>query len=251
MRLNSFASDRPGLSGRAKRRRLNAQTVLRWLTPLAASIALYAAVYSVCRWVFDVQIVWERMPYDFALLTAIAYVLFAASRRIWAYLLLLTVLVGVVYIGSAAKIAYLGRPIMPDDIYSVSALFRILGAWGWVIVAVPLGTIGALFLFNLRLTGRLRKTALSALFILPAGAAAESPALYHAMDQFWGNTPWDQRENFIWRGATVHLTQELLRAVATRQPPPKADDVTAAIERRRAAAGLPVAVDQGTDPGVP
>jgi hypothetical protein len=66
----------------------------------------------------------------------------------------------------------------------------------------------------------------------------ESPALYQAMDQFWGNTPWDQRENFVWRGATVHLTQELLRAVATRQPPPKADDVNAAIERRRAAAGL-------------
>ena len=89
-------------------------------------------------------------------------------------------------------------------------------------------------------------SALSALFILPAGAAAESPMLYHAMDQFWGNTPWDQRENFVWRGATVHLTQELLRSVATRQPPPKPNDVTAAIERRRAAAGLPAI----TDPGV-
>src|SRR5256885_550572 len=103
----------------------------------------------------------------------------------------------------------------------------------------PLGAIVGLFLFNLRLRGRLRKTALSALFVLPAGAAAESPALYHAMDQFWGNTPWDQRENFVWRGGSVHLTQELLRSIATRQPPPKADDVSAAIDRRRAAAGLP------------
>jgi hypothetical protein len=220
------------------------RTSFRWLTPLAASLVLYAAAYSVARWGFEVQIVWERMPYDFALVVAIAYLLFWASRRIWAYLLLLSVLIGVAYVGSAAKIAYLGRPVMPDDVYNIAALFRILGAWGWLVVALPLCTIGALFLFNLRLTGRLRKTALSALFILPAGAAAESPALYQAMDKFWGNTPWDQRENFVWRGATVHLTQELLRAVATRQPAPQADDVGAAIDRRRAAAGLAPAGEQ-------
>jgi hypothetical protein len=211
---------------------------MRWLTPLVATLVLYAAAYAASRWGFDVTIQWERVPYDFALLLAIAYLLFWASRRIWAYLLLLTVLVGVTYIGSAAKIIYLDRPIMPEDIYNVSALFRILGAWGWLVVALPLGAIAGLFLFNLRLTGGLRKTALSALFILPAGAAAESPLLYQAMDNFWGNTPWDQRENFVWRGGTVHLTQELLRAAATRQPAPQADDVSAAIARRRAAAGV-------------
>jgi hypothetical protein len=127
---------------------------------------------------------------------------------------------------------------MPDDVYSVSALFRILGIWGWFVVALPLAAIVGLFFFNLRLRGHLRKTALSALFILPAGAAAESAPLYHAMDSFWGNTPWDQRENFVWRGATVHLAQELLRSTATRTPPPKADAVSAAIERRREAAGV-------------
>ena len=224
------------------------RVAMRWLTPLVASAVLYAAAYGVSRWVFEVTIQWERVPYDFALLVVIAYLLFSASRRIWAYLLLLTVLVGVIYIGSAAKIIYLDRPIMPEDIYNVSALFRILGVWGWLVVALPLAALAGLFLFNLRLTGRLRKTALSALFILPAGAAAESPMLYEAMDKFWGNTPWDQRENFVWRGATVHLTQELLRAVATRQPPPQADDVTAAIERRRAAAGLPASTESGLPP---
>ncbi len=141
---------------------------MRWLTPLVASAVLYALAYGVSRLVFEVQIQWERVPYDFALLAAIAYLLFWASRRIWAYLLLLTVLVGVIYIGSAAKIIYLDRPIMPEDIYNVSALFRILGVWGWLIVALPLAALAGLFLFNLRLTGRLRKTALSAP-VHPAG----------------------------------------------------------------------------------
>ncbi len=130
------------------------RATMRWLTPLVASTVLYTLAYTVSLWVFDVQIQWERVPYDFGLLLAIAYLLFWASRRIWAYLLLLTVLVGVAYIGSAAKITYLDRPIMPEDIYNVSALFRILGAWGWPIVALPLAAIAGLFLFNLRLTGR-------------------------------------------------------------------------------------------------
>jgi len=227
------------------------QVGLRWMTPLLASLVLYASAYAVCRWGFDVTITTERIPYDFALMVAIAYLLFAASRRVWAYLLLLSVLVGVAYVGSAAKITYLGRPIMPDDVYNVSALFRILGPLGWIVVALPLGAIVGLFLFNLRLSGKLRKTALSALIVLPAGAAVESPTLYQAMDQFWGNTPWDQRENFVWRGGAVHLTQELLRAVATRQPPPRADDVGAAIARRRAAAGLDPSISPTTtDSGV-
>ncbi len=220
---------------------------LHWLIPLGTSIVLYGAAYAACRWGFDVTITTERIPYDFALMVGISYLLFCASRRVWAYLVLLTVLVAVAYIGSAAKITYLGRPIMPEDIYNVSALFRILGPWGWPIVALPLGAIVGLFFFNLRLRGRLRKTALAGLFVLPAGAAAESPTLYHAMDQFWGNTPWDQRENFVWRGGAVHLTQELLRTVATRQPPPKEDAVSAAIDRRRAAAGLPPAANGGTE----
>src|SRR5215470_6075437 len=114
------------------------RVTMRWLTPLVASTILYAAAYSVSRWAFAVKIEWERVPYDFALLAAIAYLLFWAARRIWAYLLLLTVLVAVAYIGSAAKIVYLGRPIMPDDVYNVAALFRILGPWGWPIVALPL-----------------------------------------------------------------------------------------------------------------
>src|SRR5690242_17549159 len=79
---------------------------LHWLVPLGTSTVLYALAYSVCRWGFDVTITTERIPYDYALMVAISYLLFAASRRIWAYLVLLTVLVAVAYIGSAAKIAY-------------------------------------------------------------------------------------------------------------------------------------------------
>jgi phosphoglycerol transferase MdoB-like AlkP superfamily enzyme len=208
-----------------------------WLVPLGATATAYILAYLACRYGLDAPLVPERIPYDFAILASLSYLLFAVSRRLWAYLALLFLLIGALYIGSAFKIAYLGRPIMPDDIYSIGALFRILGGWGWFVVAVPLALIFGLFAFNLRLQGKLRKAALSALIVIPTGATVESLPLYQAMDQFWGNTPWDQRENFLWRGGTVHILQESLRAFALRQDPPKSDEVAAALARRLDAAG--------------
>lgn len=210
-----------------------------WLVPFGATAVLYGLAYAVCRFALAAPLVPERIPYDFALLTGFGYLLFAVSRRLWAYVALLALLIGALYVGSAVKIAYLGRPIMPDDVYSIAALFRILGIWGWPVVAAPLVLICGLFAFNLRLQGRVRKMALSALIVIPTGATVESLPLYHAMDDFWGNTPWDQRENFLWRGGTVHLLQECLRSVALRQDPPEADAVTQALARRHDAAGTP------------
>ncbi|MGH6891725.1 MAG: LTA synthase family protein, partial [Dongiaceae bacterium] len=59
--------------------------------------------------------------------------------------------------------------------------------------------------------------------------------LSSSLDQFFGNTPWDQRENFIWRGGAVHFAQESLRALADRRPAPTVAEVAAAIQRRAAA----------------
>ncbi len=213
--------------------------ILHWLTPLGASIVLYGLAYSVCRWVFDVTITGERIPYDFALMVAISYLLFAASRRIWAYLVLLTVLVAVAYIGSAAKITYLGRPIMPDDVYNVSALFRILGPWGWPIVALPLGAIVGLFLFNLRLRGTLRKNgALGAVRAAGQRRRREPDPLPRHGPVLGQHALGSTRE---FRLARRHRASDAGIAAFCRHAPAAAqtDDVTAAIDRRRAAAGLP------------
>lgn len=204
-----------------------------WLLPLVATTVFYGLAYLICRLAFDVSLVPSRIPYDFGLLVTLAYLLFAIARRGWAYVTLLCLLIGTLYVGSAAKIAYLGRPILPDDIYSISALVRILGPLGWLAVVLPLCLIAALLVLNLSLRGVLRKIALSFLIILPAAAAAESSPIYGAMDQFWGNTPWDQRENFVWRGGTVELVQETLRSFAQRKPAPDQSAVNAALKRRQ------------------
>jgi hypothetical protein len=113
-----------------------------------------------------------------------------------------------------------------------------------VAIALPLALLVGLLVFNLKFRARPAQAGWALLIALPLGAAADPSPLSNSFDKFFGNTPWDQRENFIWRGGTVHLAQEGLRALASRPSVPTRDEVAAAIERR-------VATSQGVQPLVP
>ena len=138
---------------------------------------------------------------------------------------------------SALKIAMLGRPIMPEDVHNLGALIEILGALGWVAIALPLALLVGLLVFNLKFRARPAQAGWALLIALPLGAASDPTPLSNSLDKFFGNTPWDQRENFIWRGGALHLAQESLRALAVRRPAPTEEEVAAAIQRRAAASG--------------
>ena len=192
-----------------------------WLVPLGATAAAICFAYLTCRFALDTPLVPERIPYDFALLTGFSYLLFAVSRRLWAYLALLFRCWSSLYIGSAFKIAYLGRPIMPDDVCQHRRAVPHSGRLG--LVVVPLVLIFALFAFNLRLQGKFRKAALS-----PSSSSDRrhggKPAALSGDGQVLGQHAWDQRENFLWRGGMVHILQDPCAASALRQEPPKSDD---------------------------
>lgn len=209
---------------------------LHLLVPLLSTTLFYAIAYFACWFAFGIRIVESRVPYDFALNLALALLVFWISRRIWPFLLLQFLYFAIFYVGSALKIAMLGRPIMPEDVHNLSALVSILGPLGWVAVALPFVLLIGLFLFNLKFRARPAQAGWALLIALPLGAATDASPLSNSLDAFFGNTPWDQRENFIWRGGAVHLAQESLRAVAARHDPPSATEVAEAIARRAAAA---------------
>jgi hypothetical protein len=106
-----------------------------------------------------------------------------------------------------------------------------------VAIALPLAALVALLIFNLKFRARPAQAGWALLIALPLGAASDPSPLSNSLDQFFGNTPWDQRENFIWRGGAMHLAQESLRALADRKPAPTKEEVAAAIQRRAAASG--------------
>ncbi len=206
----------------------------RVLLPLLSTALFYGAAYFLCWFGFGIKIVESRVPYDFALNLALALLVFWISRRVWPFLLLQALYFAVFYVASALKISMLGRPIMPEDVHNLAALVGILGPLGWVAVALPLALLVALFACNLKFRARPAQAGWALLIALPLGAASDATPLSNSLDKFFGNTPWDQRENFIWRGGALHLAQESLRALAARRDPPSELEVAAAIARRAA-----------------
>ncbi len=214
----------------------------RWLVPVISTAVLYVLGYGVPALFFGIYIKPERIPFDFGLQLILAILVFTVSRRIWAFLLLQTLLVGVLYVGSAIKTALLGRPIMPEDMHNISALIRILGPLGWLLVGLPLALICSLFLFNLRLRGSSTKAAWGLLLAMPVTASVGPgpKMLEQALDQAFNNFPWDQRQNYIERGGTLNFVQESVRAMADRKPAPQEAEVRAAVARRETASGARV-----------
>ncbi len=209
----------------------------RWRLPIAIVGGCYLLAYLVSGLAFGVWVEPHRALLDLALLLVIGRLILNFSRHVWAFAALMALLIGAFFIGSSAKIAMLGRPVMPDDVYSVVALVRIMGWLGWVVVALPLILMAALLIGNLKLQGGIAKASLASLVALPLCCGIFGDAALRGADIMVGNHPWDQRENFTMRGPTFHILQETLRAYATRKPAPTETDVAAALDRLNALAG--------------
>lgn len=209
----------------------------RWAVPVLSTVVLYAIAYFTCWAAFGIKIVESRVPYDLGLNLLLALLVFSVSRRVWPFVLFQALYFGVFYAASALKISMLGRPIMPEDVHNLAALIEILGTVGWVAIALPLVALVGLLVFNLKFQARPAQAGWALLIAVPLGAASEPSPVLTILDEFFGNTPWDQRENFIWRGGAVHFAQEAMRSLAVRRPPPSEAEVLAAIRRRAAAAG--------------
>jgi phosphoglycerol transferase MdoB-like AlkP superfamily enzyme len=204
----------------------------RWWIPVASTLLLYLLADGLAQWLFEIRIVRSRMLWDGGLLLAFSWFLFLASRRVWIFLAIQTLLVAALWIGNPLKIALLGRPMMPDDMDSFPALIEVLGPLGWVALCLPLAILGGLILANLTWRGLGAKLGLAGLALLFAIPVLAPAPLVAAMDERFGNTTWDQRENYVWRGAALHSLQEIARELASRHPgPPRAEALAAATLR--------------------
>lgn len=203
--------------------------------PVLTATLLYGVGAAVSAAVFGVMLKPSAILLDLLLFNFIAILLFASARRRWICGLLLALLVAVFLIGSAAKIALLGRPIMPEDVHSVTALVRIMGPMGWVIVALPLALTTLLLVGNLRFRDRKACAALTVLCLAPVAVIPMASSALRFADNLFGNASWDQRVNFTDRGPTLHILRETLRAYVMIQPPPSEAEVTAALDRLQGA----------------
>ena len=199
------------------------KTVLQKLLPVFSTALFYALFYLISSLHFDVHIKPAAVPFDYLLQLLIAYVLFALSRRLWVFVVLQGLLMGVLYVGNAMKISFFGGPIMPDDVYALRSLLLVLDGWNFIAAALPLAAIAALLLFNFTLRHWSAYLASMLLILFSLTLVYKPAAILEPLDGYFGNSVWDQRSNYLYRGATLYSLQEGARYFADAHIPPDRD----------------------------
>jgi phosphoglycerol transferase MdoB-like AlkP superfamily enzyme len=205
------------------------------LLPILSTTLLYLLYYLISTFKFDVQILTASIPYDYLLQLVVAYALFALSKRVWIFLVLHALLMGVLYVGNAVKISFFGGPIMPDDIFALQSLLLILDGWRFFAAAIPLAAIASLLLFNF--TMRHWSSYLASLTVMLLGITVtyQPTSILGPLDGYFGNSVWDQRSNYVWRGATLYTLLESARYFAAAEVIPDADMAQEAADKLLAA----------------
>jgi phosphoglycerol transferase MdoB-like AlkP superfamily enzyme len=199
------------------------KTVLKYFLPVISTAFFYALYYLISSLQFDVHIKPAAVPFDYLLQLIVAYVLFALSRRLWVFVLLQGLLMGVLYVGNAVKISFFGGPIMPDDVYALRSLLLVLEGWHFIAAALPLAAIVALLLFNFTLRHWSAYLASMLVILLGMTLVYKPAAILEPLDRYFGNSVWDQRSNYLYRGATLYSLQEGARYFADAHIPPDRD----------------------------
>ncbi|MGZ5006566.1 MAG: LTA synthase family protein [Methylobacter sp.] len=195
----------------------------RKLLPLLSTTLLYALYYLISTFKFDVRILTGSIPYDYLLQLVIAYVLYALSKRLWIFLLIHALLMGLLYVGNAVKISFFGGPIMPDDVFALQSLLLILDGWRFFAAAIPLAAIASLLLFNFTMRHWSAYLASLTVILLGITVVYKPATLLEPLDGYFGNSVWDQRSNYVWRGATLYTLLESARHFAAAEVIPDAD----------------------------
>ncbi|MBW6520621.1 MAG: LTA synthase family protein [Desulfoarculaceae bacterium] len=203
------------------------RTLTLFLPAISTSLA-YGLAYLVSTHFFSVTISTLGMTRDFPLLLAVSYLLFFLSRNIWTFIGLQWLIIGILYIGNAVKLSFFGGPMVPDDVYALRSLLLILSGWQRFLVVGALTGLAGLLLFNFQF--RRGRAWLSLGLILALGLILihYPQPIVAALDKRVGNSVWDQRSNYLGKGATLYSLQETARFFRDMEQTPDRKKATGA-----------------------
>lgn len=167
---------------------------------------------------------------------------FALARRLSLFLPAVALLLALVHLANAAKVAVLGAPIMPDDVAALRSLYLVLEGWQRVAAIAVLVLTALLLAAVLRPSRGGAQAALAALGPVALALWLAPASLASGLDRWVGNRVWDQRYNFETRGLVVHLVQETARYRARGEPPPTLQEVAEVVARLWPARAMEVAL---------
>ena len=213
--------------------------MLKKLLPIFSTALFYLLYYLISTFKFDVQINASAIIYDFLLQLGVGYILYALSKRVWIFLVIQALVMGILYVGNAVKISFFGGPIMPDDVFALRSLLLILEGWRFFAAAIPLAAIASLVLFNFSMRHWSAYLASLTAILLGITLVYKPIMILDPLDKHIGNSVWDQRSNYLRRGATLYTLQEGARYFALADTPPDPDEAQMAAESLLSAAPAP------------
>lgn len=184
---------------------------LALLLPAISATLAYGLAYLTSSLYFSIAILPLGIGRDFPFVLAISYLIFSMSRSTWAFIALQWLLIACFYIGNAAKIAFFGTPMTPDDIYALRSLFFILNDWQLLLISGGFAALAGLLLFNFHYQRRSAWLTLCFILALATSLIRFSKPLTTFFDAQVGNSVWNQRSNYIHKGATLYSLQETAR----------------------------------------
>jgi hypothetical protein len=201
----------------------------RWA--VAGIVVCYALLQVLASVLFDVHLRAAAVPLDLLLHLAAGALLWRASRSTALFLIVAFLLMAALHLGHAAKIAFFGGPLMPDDFASLPALIRILEGPPFWALGGSISAAAILLAANFAAANpRSWAAALSLVALLGAGSARPE-ILRTALDRAYGHVEWDQRSNFETRGPALHLLHETARRLESDRRPPLPAEALQAAER--------------------
>lgn len=195
-----------------------------YLWPAVSAGIGYALAYAASTLVFDISIAGQAVWVDFGLVLFVSYLLSFMMRRGWVFSLLQWFLIGFLYVGNAAKLSFFGGPIVPDDVYALRSLILLLGSGQRFLVLGLLACLAGFVVLNFHYRKQAFWLTFTLIAVLAIGMKSYSKPMVAILDKHFGNSVWNQRENYLKRGATLYSLQETARFFRDMEQPPDRKD---------------------------
>jgi phosphoglycerol transferase MdoB-like AlkP superfamily enzyme len=206
-------------------------TLAPWLAALSFVAIWYLALRTGIELLLGTKIWSDALWRDLTTHLLIGALLFGMAASLARFCLASAALFTALTLANALKLSTLGGPLMPDDFLAARNLLFLLEGWP-LVGAVLMVVVPTVLLWRSIAWRRLRTWVNVGAIVLAGGLlTAFAQPVSSALDARFGNSVWNQQDNYASRGLPLHLLQESVRALARREPPPESTEIALALDR--------------------
>ena len=184
-----------------------------WLPPATATGLLVVFSFIVGNF-FQLAFYTQGYATDLLAGALVGWWLYALLRPWRLYLLVQTLVTGLLYMSNAYKMHFFGAPVLPADLTALPVLLEQVDGWRFLLMVTPFLMLGLAFLAGLRRQWRTPVILLAGLLLVSGTLRLAPEWVRSRLDQLYGYDAWGASYNFFERGPYLYLFNEYARGRA-------------------------------------